>query len=379
MRILHFYKTARPDSMGGIEQVIHLIATGTARLGAEVDVLALTRGPAPQEPQQYGLYRNHRVKQNFELASTGFSLLAFGAFSRLARQADLIHYHFPWPFMDVVHFATRPRKPAIVTYHSDIVQQKHLMRFYAPLQRRFLANVERIAATSPNYVATSPVLARFSSKVIAIPIGIDRDAYPPAAPDRLAYWRSRFGPRFFLFVGVLRYYKGLHILIEACRDTSFPVVIAGAGPIEARLKEQAARLGARNVHFAGHVSETDKVALLTLCEAVLFPSHLRSEAFGVSLLEGAMLGKPMISSEIGTGTTFINVAGETGLVIPPGDANALRHAMRSLWEDPRAATAMGERAARRHQQIFTSERMARAYFDLYQELCRDARQGHNLA
>jgi glycosyltransferase involved in cell wall biosynthesis len=82
------------------------------------------------------------------------------------------------------------------------------------------------------------------------------------------------------------------------------------------------------IHFLGFLSNEDKVALLTLCYAVLFPSHLRSAAFGISLLEGAMYGKPLISSEIGTGTSFINIANETGLVVQPSDPLALRQAMR---------------------------------------------------
>ena len=71
--------------------------------------------------------------------------------------------------------------------------------------------------------------------------------------------------------------------------------------------------------------------MFELCFAVLFPSHLRSEAFGISLLEGAMYGKPLISSEIGTGTTYINIDKETGLVVPPSDPIALREAMDFLW------------------------------------------------
>jgi len=101
---------------------------------------------------------------------------------------------------------------------------------------------------------------------------------------------------------------------------------------------------------------------------VVFPSHLRSEAFGISLLEGAMFGKPMISSEIGTGTTFINIADETGLVVPPGDPVALRHAMRHLWERPELAAEMGRRAEKRYWQYFTADQMVADYVGLYREL-----------
>ena len=378
MKVLHFYKTAYPDTLGGVEQVIHQVARGSAALGVTTDVLFLTREKAATSTIDG--YTAHRVPLDFQVASTGFSLSAFGKFAGLAAKADVIHYHFPWPFMDVVHFATRVRKPTVVTYHSDIIRQKHLLKLYRPLQARFLASADRIVATSPNYLATSGVLEKYADKVDVIPIGLDRATYPKASPDRLATWRGRLGPRFFLFVGAIRYYKGLHILIEAARDLPCPIAIVGAGPIEQELKAQAERLGLRNVHFLGLLPDEDKVALLELCYGVVFPSHLRSEAFGISLLEGAMYGKPLISSEIGTGTTYINIAGETGLVVPPSEPQALREAMRYLDGHPKEAALMGRRAEERYWRHFTADRMSRAYVGLYGELlnpakARDAAKG----
>jgi rhamnosyl/mannosyltransferase len=228
--------------------------------------------------------------------------------------------------------------------------------------------MSRIVATSPNYLATSDVLAKYKHKVSVIPIGLDKATYPVPSTDNLTYWRERLGPKFFLFVGVIRYYKGLHILMEAAQGTDYPIVIVGAGPIEEDLKAQAAQLGLRNIHFLGYLPDEDKVALLTLCYGVLFPSHLRSEAFGISLLEGAMYGKPMISSEIGTGTTFINIANETGLVIPPSDPLALRLAMHTLWQNPEMASEMGRKAEARYWNLFTGDKMVASYVDLYRSM-----------
>ena len=367
MRVLHFYKTSFPDTMGGVEQVINQIARGAIKLGVKTDVLSLTPHRVDRTIEIDG-YHAHRARMDFQIASTGFSASAFLRFSQLAKKADVIHYHFPWPFMDVVHFATNAKKPTVVTYHSDIIRQKNLLKFYRPLKNKFLASVDRIVATSPNYLATSDVLAKFADKVNVIPIGLDKTTYPKPELDRLEYWRERFGPKFFLFVGLLRYYKGLHILMEAAQGTDFPIVIVGAGPIEQELKAQAAQLGLSNVHFLGHMPDVDKVALLTLCHGVLFPSHLRSEAFGVSLLEGAMYGKPMISSEIGTGTTYINIGDETGLVVPPSDPVALRQAMQYLWDHPEIAAEMGQRAEDRYRRLFTADQMVRSYVDIYGEL-----------
>jgi glycosyltransferase involved in cell wall biosynthesis len=369
LRVLHFYKTSFPDTMGGVEQVINQIARGTSKLGVKADVLSLTPERVPRTIEIDG-YLAHRARLDLQIASTGFSVSAFVRFAQLAKKSDVIHYHFPWPFMDVVHFATMVKKPTVVTYHSDIIRQKNLLKIYRPLMWRFLGDMDRIVATSPNYLVTSDVLANYKHKVSVIPIGLDKATYPVPSSEKLTYWRNKLGQKFFLFVGVIRYYKGLHILMEAAKGVDYPIVIVGAGPIEDELKQLAVQLGLHNVHFLGYSRDEDKVALLTLCYGVLFPSHLRSEAFGISLLEGAMYGKPMISSEIGTGTTFINIGNETGLVVPPSDPVALRQAMQYLWEHPEKAAEMGRRAEERYWNHFTADQMVGSYIDLYRDLVK---------
>ncbi|MDO8828403.1 glycosyltransferase family 4 protein [Methylophaga sp.] len=371
IRVLHFFKTYFPDSYGGIEQVINQIARGSAAHGIETHVLSLSKTKVERTITLNG-HKVHRAKQDFYIASTGISFSVFLRFSQLAKQADVIHYHFPWPLMDMVHLLTRVNKPSVVTYHSDIVRQKRLMKFYQPLKNSFLSSVDRIVATSPNYLKSSDVLKRFKEKVEIIPIGIDKSLYPTPEIERVNEWRHEVGDKFFLFVGVLRYYKGLHILIEAARTADYPIVIVGAGPVEMELKALADSFGLRNIYFAGRVSDADKVALLELSYAVVFPSHLRSEAFGISLLEGAMYGKPMISSEIGTGTTFINIDGETGIVVPPSDPAALSQAMSWLWDNPVAASQMGIKAEKRYWQLFTADEMVEKYAGLYRDLVKRA-------
>lgn len=369
MRILHFYKTSLPDTFGGVEQVISQIACGTNRHGIHTDVLSLTPHKVPRTIEYDG-YNLHRARLNFQIASTGFSISAFLRFAQLAKKADVIHFHFPWPFMDLVHLLIRTGKPTLVTYHSDIIRQKNLLKIYRPLKILFLRSMDRIVATSPNYLATSDTLTKHAEKVTIIPIGLDKSSYPEPTAERKKIWQEKLGNKFFLFVGVIRYYKGLHILMEAAKGTVFPIVIVGAGPIEKKIKAQAKELGLHNVHFLGFLKDEDKVALLQTCYAVVFPSHLRSEAFGISLLEGAMYGKPMISSEIGTGTTFINIANETGLVVPPSDPIALRQAMHYLWENPDKAAEWGRNAETRYWSQFTAEKMVNEYINLYNELAK---------
>ncbi|MNJ59415.1 hypothetical protein D3C77_550980 [compost metagenome] len=81
-----------------------------------------------------------------------------------------------------------------------------------------------------------------------------------------------------------------------------------------------------------------------------------------------MYGKPMISCEMGSGTTFINIARQTGLVVPPRDSVALGRAMMTLWQDSNLAKVMGERARQRYEEVFTAEAMVSAYAALYRGL-----------
>ena len=309
-------------------------------------------------------------KKLVEIASTPISLTAFFAFKKIAKDYDIIHYHFPYPFADLLHFFCRLKKPSIVTYHSDIVKQKILLKLYEPLAKRFLKSMDKVIATSPNYVKTSKLLEKISDNIEIIPLGIDESMYQ-VNHNLVAKWRLKFPKNgFFLFVGVLRYYKGLHVLIEAAKDANYPVVILGAGAIEGELRKQAMALSVSNVHFVGALQDEDKIALLKLCRAVVFPSHLRSEAFGLSLVEGAMFAKALISSEIGTGTTYINIDNETGVVVPSSDAQALRQAMDYLWEDEAEVKKMGQAAYKRYRMLFTADKMVAAYVRQYKQVLK---------
>ncbi len=371
MRVLHFFKTYLPDTTGGIEQVIFQLCEQAHANGVQAQVLTLSPAPTPETIR----VENHQVsraRQNIQLASTGFSLDVFKRFSAMAREADVVHFHFPWPMMDLVHFCTRHGRPSVVSYHSDIVRQQCLLKLYRPLMHRFLSSVQRIMVASPNYQQSSEVLRHFSDKTVVVPYGLDANAYPQASAERLDYWRKRVGERFFLFVGVLRYYKGLSSLLEALHGTDFPLVIVGSGPEEIALKDQAARLRLQNVIFLGRLDDKDKVCLLQLSLALVFPSHLRSEAFGISLLEASMLSKPMISCEIGSGTTYVNQHELTGLVVPPASPQALRAAMQRLWNDKAACVQFGMQARLRFEQLFTAERMWQNTVEVYKEAIEDA-------
>lgn len=365
MRILHVFKTYLPDTHGGIEQVIRQMCRATTPLGVENQILTLSTHPQPQRVEVDGT-PTYRVQQHLDIASTGMSLTAFQAFNKLTRQADLIHYHFPWPFMDLMQVLCRPGLPYVVSYHSDIVKQKHLLKLYQPLMHHFLKRAERIIVATEPYRKSSETLKAFTSRTEVIPYGLDESSYPKPTSELLSYWRQRLGPRYLLFVGVLRYYKGLHLLLGALAGLDYPIAIVGDGPEGAALQEQALRLGLKNCHFLGRQDEANLAALYTQCETFVFPSHLRSEAFGIALLEGAMYGKPLLCCDIGSGMNQINLNGETGLCVPP-TVEALRMSLQQLWNNGALRDRFGGAARQHFLSYFQSWQMGKKLKECYQK------------
>ena len=369
IRVLHIYRTYFPDTQGGGEEVIRQICRNTGQFGIESRVFTLSADPAPA-PFRVGETEVTQVKRHLEPASCSISFSAMSAFRALAEWADVLHYHFPWPFGDVLHLYNRPatEKPTVVTYHSDIVRQRLLYFFYRPLMHRFLRRVDRIVCTSPNYAGSSPLLQQEAARVRVIPIGINEGDLPAPDPALVAGARQSLGDNFLFFVGVFRYYKGLRFLLEAAPHINANIVIAGSGPEETALKKIQREQGLDNVHFLGRISDREKMSWLAACRAFVFPSHLPSESFGISLLEAAMVGRPMISCEIGTGTTYVNIDGETGLVVPPADPVRLAEAANRLAGDEGLAARLGASARRRFEAQFTGAAMGKRYSELYREL-----------
>jgi rhamnosyl/mannosyltransferase len=367
MNILHVYRTYFPDTQGGLEETVRQICSNTIPYGARHRIFTLSRKPEPailQLPEA----EVYRFPLTFEIASCGFSIMGVLGFKKLVEWADLVHYHFPWPYGDLLHFLCHVQKPTLVSYQSDIIRQEGLLKLYSPLQNLFLSRVTKVVTTSPNYLQSSPVLASLDRQIDIIPNGLDEKGYSTVSIEKIEEVRKRFGTDYFLFIGVLRYYKGLHYLLEAARDAAFTVLIAGSGPMEQELKDQALRLGLNNVTFLGYVEDYEKNALIHEARAIVFPSCERSEAFGITLLEGAIFAKPLITADIGTGTTYINKEGETGLVVAPKDHVSLRAAMETLYRDKELSVRLGKGARKRFESLFTGQEMGRRYAGVYRDL-----------
>lgn len=375
IKVLHIYRTFYPDSTGGVEEVIKQVSNAAVFHDIESRVFVLSPDPAPKKINYDGLIV-FRERSLISIASCDIGgVSAFKTFMDLASWADILHFHFPWPFLDLLNICYLVKKPKIMTYHSDIVKQKRLFFFYKPLMRFTLSSMDYIVATSPSYLKTSPVLRRCvpSKKAKIIPLGmedISSSAESSCSSGKIIKKLGLDGEKFILYLGVLRYYKGLHILLEACKNIRGKVVIAGGGPENNSLRSQAKKLELSNVIFAGHVSNEDKLDLLKKCTAFVLPSHLRSEAFGMVLIEASMFSKPMVTCEIGTGTSFVNEANVTGYVVEPENPDALANSLNSLLENDEISKEFGKNARVRYDSLFSGPVMGKSYAEIYRELSR---------
>jgi glycosyltransferase involved in cell wall biosynthesis len=372
MKVLHVYRTYFPDPPGGLQEAISQIASGTQAHGVESRVYALSPQamPATVKRPEGTVFRSRSYWAPASCDLGGWSSLML--YREQLAWADLVHFHYPWPFADVLNTLSPTRKPKVMTYHSDIVKQKVLGKLYHPLMRWTLSQMDAVVATSPTYAQTSTVLQRFVAphNIHVVPLCM-HDVLPAWSASSRTDIVDRLGLRhkpYVMALGVLRYYKGLHSLVEAAQKIRGTVVIAGSGPEDAHLRAQVAALGLHNVVFAGQVSHTEKHDLLSQCVALTLPSHMRSEAFGMVLLEAAMHGKPQISCEIGTGTSWVNQDGQTGWVVPPEDPQALAQAINRLMDNPQQALAMGQQARQRYETQFAPHVMADGYNAIYQQV-----------
>ncbi len=373
MKITHVYKDYYPPVVGGVEKHIAQLCNHF-KSKYEIEVLVCNHSPFTEIEDIDGV-KVIKVGQMGRLQSAPLAP-AFPVWLRKTG-ADIFHYHMPNPTCEISHLLSRPDGKVVVTYHSDIIRQKLLLKFYRSFLRMFLSRAEVIMPTSPVYAATSEFLREFQSKCEVVPLGIDTHLFDSVAEKQkqeIERVRGVFGPEFILFVGKLRYYKGLQFLIEAMPDIDVPLVIIGRGPMERDLHTLASNYQvAEKVHFLGEVTEGDLAVFYHACSLFVLPSIYRSEAYGLVQLEAHACGKPVVSTQLGTGVEFVNIDGRTGVLVPPANSKALAEAINGLVSDPARRQKMGEFARQRARSEFNLPRMFDHIDVIYRRVLRQGK------
>ena len=374
MNILHIYKDY-PPIMGGIENHLQLLAEGQARRGHAVTALVTNpTGNRTTHTMEKGV-RVVRARRLATVASTPLS--ASLAFQRLREHPDIVHLHFPYPLGEMVQWMFGRGAPVVLTYHSDVIRQASILRYYRPWMMRALDATEAIIIGSPP-MRQSAHLAGYQEKLHLIPYGISLSRFAASPTEsELARVRYRYLAEramvaepspLLLFVGRLRYYKGLDTLVAALPEIQAQLVIAGSGPMLGEWQDLAAQMNVSDrVLWLGDVPDEDLATLYHLADLFVLPASHPSEAFGLVQVEAMAAGLPVVCTELGTGTTYVNRNGETGLVVPPRDPSALASAINRLLADSVLRAAMGE-AARLRAREFDLEVMVDRVLELYAEV-----------
>ena len=369
MRIVHIYKDYYPV-LGGIENHVRSLAEGQAERGHDVTVATTALTGRSQQETLNGV-RVVKAARLATVASTPLSLALPVALRQTP--ADIAHLHFPYPVGEVALWLAGRARRTIITYHSDVVRQAGILRLYRPLMRRLLRRADRIIATSPAYAASSPYLRENRTRVTVIPLGIDLASFLIDDVAGREAVRARYGAPLLVFMGRLRYYKGLDTLLRAL--PSLPqarLVVGGSGPLRGEWEALAGRLGlADRVHFLGDVSDADQRALYQAADVYVLPATQRSEAFGVALVEAMASGAPLVTTEIGTGTSYVNQHGVTGLIAPAHDPAALAQTIGWLLTHPVERQRMGEAARARAVAEFGRPLMLERVLNLYETALRE--------
>ncbi|HEX8823177.1 MAG TPA: glycosyltransferase [Archangium sp.] len=370
MKVLQLGKYYAPYR-GGMET--HLSGLCEELKGrVELEVLVSNTAPRTVHEVVHGVPVT-RCAELVKLASTSLNPTLPLELSR--RRYDVLHMHFPHPMAVMGYLGSvRPRRHGLViTYHSDIVRQKRLLKLYGPFMQKALARADAILVGSPNYVETSEALRPHRARCHVVPFGIDVSRFQrtPEREAAAATIRARYGGAPLLMgVGRLVYYKGFDHAIRALRQVEGAhLLLVGEGPLRAELEALARSCGvAERVHFLGKLGDEELLALYYACDAYVLSSVTRAEAFALVQLEALACGLPVINTALDSGVPFVSRHEESGLTVPPGDEAALAAAMRRMLGSPEQRGAWGEAGRARVLAEFSQARMGQRVLDVYREV-----------
>lgn len=266
------------------------------------------------------------------------------------------------------------RGPIVAVEHGDVLESQ----FYSMRQRttRWIGRLGAVWADDVEIAVSDFVLSRLReqphTRVIGrIYNGVDPDEFASEEPCG----RSAHDDQCVIaFAGRLIYGKGADHLIEAvaalAQRRRVKLLIAGDGPERPRLESLAHSLGLGEVvHFGG--LEHDIGAYWQACDIAAIPSTEFTESCPMTTLEAMASGKPVVATHNG-GLPELVIDGETGIVVPPHDKDALTNALAAYVESPALRIAHGAAGRARVMERFHIEACARAYLNLFDDLVRPA-------
>jgi glycogen(starch) synthase len=348
--------------LGGVEVLSARLLPDLRARGHEIVVVTGREHESLPEEDTYAGMKVHRLPLTEPLHDRDLpSLLAVQRrVTAIVRElgAELVHVAFTGAAIFYVKRSVLGDARTIVSVHGSWPQITLDPR--SALVRVF-EDAARVTACSRSALADlEQLIPSMAGRGSVILNGIDPASPAPPGPPPA-------GPPVFLASGRVVFDKGFDLAVDAlARVPEARLVIAGDGAERANLEQRAATRGvADRVEFTGWVAADAMGTLVARATAVLVPSRL--EGFGLVALEAALGGRPVIAARVG-GLPEVVADGTTGILVDPGDADALAEGMVALMSNRERAARMGEQGRERALREFSATRHADDWDALYREV-----------
>lgn len=366
-RVLHVFKTALPETAGGVLTVMSDIAKGLEDRFDSRFLIASNRpkdyferaiGTPVETVRHFGYLLSLPIAPTFPLR-----------LARSARDVDIIALHSPYPLADLASYlGAFDRAGLVVHWHSEIVQQSGFRMLYRPPVRRTLAKASRIIVSGERLVATSPFLGPLREKCTVVPFGVDFEFWNRLDDaDRAAVAAIRSAhPRLILAVGRLISYKGFHVLLESMAKVRGELWIVGSGKLESLLRRRAEEAGVLDrVRFLGTIPNEELRRIYHGASVFAFPSITRAETFGIVQLEAMACGLPIVNTRLETIVPEVARDGQEALTVEPHEPEALARALNRLLDDDPLRARLGAAGRERARRDFRREDFLAGIADVY--------------
>lgn len=342
---------------GGVQLQVRGLARALRGVGVDARVLGPSDGPPPEAGiTSLGPTRGFPSNGSIAPITAGKAVVGRTLEALRAFRPDVVHLHEP--LSPGAHTAALigTDLPAVGTFHASWPGRNG---WYETFRLPLAKMVDRLAVrTAVSEEAQRNVEATFGGTCEILPNGIEVDVFAEADP-----WPASRPA--ILFVGRHERRKGLGVLLDAFAmlDRDAELWVAGVGPETDTL----ARREIPSITWLGRITELEKARRLRGASIACFPST-EGESFGVVLLEAMAAGSAIVASDL-TGYCHVARADREAVLVRPGDAAALRDALRRVLDDAVLRRALGEAGHRRAAE-FSMTQLAKAFVDRYVSIAR---------
>jgi glycosyltransferase involved in cell wall biosynthesis len=385
--------------LGGMQDHTCDLSAELVRLGHEVDVITGSRPDGVTQEERAGarwhfldvvpkLSTRVRNPRWFATSADAFELL------HARRPYDVVHSEST-SALGLLRRGLHHRVPVVAKFHGNylsLVRAALRRSARERTARTALRETKVLALLTARYVTPPSNIYAFRAcealvpsyqqvpdtarshlldldRVHVVPNGIDTSTFRPQPRDEARSRVGLDGGPVLVSVGRLSREKGHDLAIRSltCFGSDVPrLVLVGDGDQRESLDRLARELGVRDrISFVRRQDHAGVATYLAAADVVVLPT-VREEAAPLVVPQAMAVGVPVVASSIGGVTEVIDQPGENGLLVPPGDVQALAHATEMLLSDPEGARRIGGGGRRRVLDEYTVETMAERTLAIYE-------------